>query len=409
MAAAFCVFFLFLCLRTSFAEEELLPPQNVTIITLNTNYTVSWAWDQRAAQGHNVTFTTQYMGKYNTKKTPKWRTVCEQTSRMSCDLTKRNLHYLAMYEIRVRANVNNRHSEWVLKAFHPDKDAAVGPPSKVNIGLVGGDLEVYIKDPLANDNTSMKEKIPTLYFHIMYWERFADPQAIQPQALDTKVNVVTLPNLNPWTMYCVRVQSRSDIENKHSTFTSPLCLQTEGATPWWQIFVYFLLSLVICFLIVLLAMYGPFWCYKILKSTLYPSAQLPSYLDDFISDSPQSDMPKLLTSDSKSELVCDRVTVCAEPALLEIHSPPPEDRFVNFSGFEPDSSGRHSRQSSGGSEDSGVYSTKSSSGLKQISSCQSEESWQTPCDTELVKLHDVDPGLESCRLIIDEGIVDISV
>ncbi|XP_029980880.1 interferon alpha/beta receptor 1b-like [Sphaeramia orbicularis] len=408
MAAAFSVFFLFLCLRTSFAEEELLPPQNVTIISLNTNYTLSWAWDRRAAQSHNVTFTAQYMGKFRMKKAPKWRTACEQTSLMSCDLTKLNLHYFAIYAIRVRANVKDWHSTWEMKYFHPLQDAAVGPPSKVDVDVIGGDLEVYISDPLTSQNTSMKDIIDKLYFHIMYWERSADPQALQYQTLNTNANVVTLPNLTPWTWYCVRVQSRSDAENKLSTFTSPLCLQTEGATPWWQIVLYFLLSLVICFLIVSFALYGPFWCYKIFKSTFYPTVQLPSYLD-YICDSPQSDMPKLLTPDSKSELVCDRVTVCAEPALLEIHSPPPEERFVNYSGFEPDSSGRHSRQSSGGSGDSGVYSTKSSSGLKQISSCQSEESWQTPCDPELVKLRDVDPGLESRRLIIDEGIVDMSV
>lgn len=54
--------------------------------------------------------------------------------------------------------------------------AAVGPPSKVNIITVGSDLEVYISDPVTIQNTSMKEKISSLYFHIVYWERTADPQ-----------------------------------------------------------------------------------------------------------------------------------------------------------------------------------------------------------------------------------------
>lgn len=41
---------------------------------------------------------------------------------MSCDLTGCNLHYLGIYMIRVRANANGRHSDWVLKEFCPDTD-----------------------------------------------------------------------------------------------------------------------------------------------------------------------------------------------------------------------------------------------------------------------------------------------
>lgn len=42
------------------AVEVLLPPQNPTMVTLNTNYALKWDWDQSAAEGHEVTFTTQY-------------------------------------------------------------------------------------------------------------------------------------------------------------------------------------------------------------------------------------------------------------------------------------------------------------------------------------------------------------
>lgn len=63
-----------------------------------------------------------------------------------------------------------------------------------------------------------------------------------------------------------------------------LCLP--GATPWWLIFVYFLGSLVICFLVMLLSLYSSFWCYKTVKSTLCPPDQLPPHLKKVSSYSP---------------------------------------------------------------------------------------------------------------------------
>ncbi|XP_045885075.1 interferon alpha/beta receptor 1b-like [Micropterus dolomieu] len=184
-------------------------------------------------------------------------------------------------------------------------------------------------------------------------------------------------------------------------------MQTEGATPWWLIFVYFLGSLVICFLVMLLSLYSSFWCYKTVKSTLCPPDQLPPHLKKYLCASPGSDIPHLLSPDSESELLCDKVTVCPESPVLEIHNPAPEALPVLPADREPDSSGRHSRQDSSSSRDSGVYSTGGSSSLQQPSSNQS--SGQAPFDMEQVKMQDMASGLKSQLLTADEGIVDMCV
>ncbi|XP_070694232.1 interleukin-10 receptor subunit beta [Pempheris klunzingeri] len=398
-----CLLFLSACLQAKAVEAELDTPQNVVVVSLNTNYKLSWEWDQSAAKNHNVTFTTQYIARYklkSKKNNPNWFMACEKTSHRSCDLTAFNLHYLGIYVIRVRANLNGSHSDWVLKEFCPDKDAYVGPPTKVDLSLAGSFLDVFISDPLTSTNVSMKDNLPELYYHIVYWE---DTQAFRPQTLSTSTNIVTLPNMKAWTWYCVTVQTRYDFYNKSSSFTPPHCMQTEGATPWWQIFLYFLLSLVICFLVMLFSLCGSFWCYKKVKSTVYPSIQLPPQFTEYLCDSPGSDIPRLLTSDSESELLCDMVTVCP---VLEIHDPPPE-------ALEPDSSGRHSRQDSSGSGDSGVYSAGGSSGLQQPNSSQSdalaEGSWQGPFDLTQMKMGPIAPGPKSRLLMADEGIVDMCV
>lgn len=414
MFTAFIVGLIFWSLQSSVAGAGLAPPQDLIMITLNTNYTLTWDWDQNSAESHAVNFTTQYVGKYklnSKKKSPDWSTACEEMSRRSCDLTVFNLHYLSIYVLRVRANVNGHHSDWVQKEFCPDKDAAVGPPSKVETEPAGSDLDVFIFDPLTNNNTSMKDHLPKLYYHILYWERSIDSQALRTQTLRSSANMVTLPNLKAWTWYCVSIQSRDDFYNKSSSFTSPQCMQTEGNTPWWQIFLYFLGSLVLCFLVMLLSLYTSFWCYRTLKATLYPSIQLHAHFMEYLCDSSGSAIPHLLTPDAESELLCDKVTVCAEPAVLEIHSPPPGALLAPPSGLDPDV--RHSRQDSDSSGDSGVYSTGGSSSLQQPNSSQSstgaKDVWLGPFDLEQVKLQQMAPGLKSQRLIADEGIVDVRV
>lgn len=65
-------------------------------------------------------------------------------------------------------------------------------------------------------------------------------------------------------------------------------------------------------------------------------------------------------------------------------------------------SGRHSRQGSSGSSDSGMYSSGDSSGLRQPGSAQSSAG---PCDSEQVTMQDVAPEPKSA--IADEGIMDM--
>ncbi|KAK5861499.1 hypothetical protein PBY51_022891 [Eleginops maclovinus] len=404
MSAAFYVWFLFWCFQTNTAGAQLPPPHNLKINSMNTNYTLIWEWDLGSADNGTVSFTTQYVAKYklrNLKKSLSWYTGCETTSHRSCDLTKLKLYYLGIFRFRVQASVNGRVSDWATMDFCPDKDAALGPPSKVALSPEGRNLDILISDPMTSTNSSMKEHHEDLYFQVLYWERSADAQAAR-QTLTSKTNVVTLSHLKAWTCYCVSVQSRYDFYNKSSSFTPPLCIQTEGSIPWWEVFGYFLLSLVIWFLVMLLFIYGFLACFKELKATFYPSVQLPA-LFQYLCDSSGSDIPRLLT-ESDSELLCDKVTVCPAPPVLEIHNPPPEF-LPEPTGLETDSSGKHSRSSSG-SGDSGVYSTGGSSNLRQQHSGQDS---QGPLDSQQVKMHDMALGLKTHLLIADEGIVDMCV
>lgn len=75
------------------------------------------------------------------------------------------------------------------------------------------------------------------------------------------------------------------------------------------------------------------------------------------------------------------------------------------------SSGRHSRQNSSSSGDSGVYSTGGSSNMRQLNNSLSiaEDCLKGRVDLEKVKMQEMDAGLNSRLLIADEGTADMSV
>ncbi|XP_035988550.1 interleukin-10 receptor subunit beta isoform X1 [Fundulus heteroclitus] len=397
---------LFVCLHCSAADAALNPPHDLNVIALNTNYTLTWDWDQNHAGPDPVTFTVRCAGHHQlNRKKPRWTTACAETAGRSCDLTGLELLYLGMYVLQVRTNLNTSHSDWTSKTFCPDKEAAIGPPSKVRLGVAGSSLDVFISDPQSSSNSSMREMISDLYFQVRYWEQRADGEVEKPP-LTAKGNMVTLSDLTPWTLYCVEVQSRYDFYNKSSSFTQPLCVKTEGFIPWWMIFLYFLGSLLICFLLVLIFIYGGHRCFQLCKETLCPGEKLPLQLrqDD-------SDYPCLIVSESESDL-CDLVIVCSESAIQRNNADLAVDSAAPLIGLEEDSSGgggRHSRHNSSGSRDSGVYSAGGNSGALPLGAASSSPDVSRLHDSEKMKMLSMSSEVKVPPVIPDEGVVDMEV
>ncbi|ROL48997.1 Interferon alpha/beta receptor 1a [Anabarilius grahami] len=360
--------------------------------TLNTQYVLHWDWadDQQTAVNGTLTFTAQYLSAFQSRKAAhqqKWRTVCADVSERLCDFTDAGLNYWGIYYLRVRANTAQWFSSWTNISFCPDKEADLGPPSSVKLTSVKGDLEIVIADPLSSTNESMKTLAPDMHYRIQYWKKLEDykfqnrqlsvylggfgfledvlrffmlvvdasasnspPFSIgtamnreKAKVLKTKNNVVTLSELDGSTWYCVRVQSCCDFYNKTSVFSDTHCTRTEGQTPYWQIFLYFLLSLVLCFLLVLV-----WFCFykvlKSLKSIFYPNVQLPAHIQELWSS--DSEKPQLLPPDSPGS-VCEHLDMISAEmdAVMDAQSLNSEDQDTS-------APSRH------GSGDSGFSSTE---------------------------------------------------
>ncbi|XP_061774510.1 interleukin-10 receptor subunit beta [Nerophis ophidion] len=362
----FLLFFVVCWLQPINGRAELFPPQNVDLVTMNTCYMLKWDWNESTSNSHAVSFSAQCIAKYKldlkTKHT--WTTACDNTALKSCDLSVCRMFYLGVYILRVRANVNGNHSNWVLKTFCPEEHATIGPPSNVRLATHGSNLSVSISHPLTSLNCSMTEEFSKLSYNILYWEHNEDMQVLEPKILKSDKSEVTLTNLKSWTFYCVRVQSRFDFYNKTSTFTLSKCIQTEGPIPLWKRILYFLGSFFLFFLVVLLLLYISLKCYWTVKETFYPKIHLPPFFQKDSHDSFGSDIPCLPYLGS--EVFCDEVLICEKPQGF--HSLPSE---VLASSQEPNSSGQDSLWDVRRSQDSGVYCTEGSESQQQSNSSYS--------------------------------------
>uniref|UniRef100_A0A673IC81 Interferon alpha/beta receptor 1a-like n=1 Tax=Sinocyclocheilus rhinocerous TaxID=307959 RepID=A0A673IC81_9TELE len=252
--------------------RDLRRPENVSVDSLNTRYVLRWDWPHETAANQTVTFTAQYL-----RNEKYWTSVCVNVLEHRCDFTGA-IHYKISFLLRVWANTSQQSSGWVQISFCPDEHAALGPPSSLKLSSVKGDLEIIITDPLSSTNQSMKTLLnDRLSYRIQYWRRSEEPQ--KAKDLETKNNLVMLTELDRQTWYCVRVQSRDGSHKKSSVFSDTHCTRTEGQMPYWQIFLYFLISLLLSFLLVLLN----FCFYKmitLLKNTFCPAIQLPDHIQE---------------------------------------------------------------------------------------------------------------------------------
>ncbi|XP_031436397.1 interferon alpha/beta receptor 1b-like [Clupea harengus] len=338
---------------------ELPAPTNVTLDTLNTHYVLRWDWDREHAGNQNVTFTAQYLAKYKLRRPRQdWVTVCVSVSvsERECDFTTADLNYLGIFVLRVQASAQTHthtgthtlQSSWVNYSFCPDSDAALGPPSHVELSGQGrGLLEVKISDPVTHSNESMRLHVPSMYYRIQYWRQDTHTQA---ELVNSDPALVTLSGLLEWVVYCVRVQTRYDFYRKYSAYTAPQCIRTQGQTPYWQVALWFLLSLGVVFAVVLLSAFSFLRFFGVLKSTYFPSNQLPIHIQEYLQDA-ASDRPRLLTPESDSELLIGQLDICPEVAVA-----PATGVLEMQSELEYAHHDRH------GSGDSGMYSAEEASG-----------------------------------------------
>ncbi|NWY72093.1 I10R2 protein, partial [Erithacus rubecula] len=135
--------------------------------------------------------------------------------------------------------------------------------------------------------------------------------------VETQHSSEVLAQLQPWTVYCVRVQAVIPELNKTGQLSRELCEQTthNGVTPVWMIVTVLVGSMLVMVTAVTLCFFCSFYLYRLTKHVFCPSYIFPQHLKEFLSKPPSAPQPFPLPQEEL--LVYDRLTVISQECQSE--------------------------------------------------------------------------------------------
>ncbi|MGH0118642.1 UNVERIFIED_CONTAM: hypothetical protein FKN15_047622 [Acipenser sinensis] len=272
--------------------------KNIRVKAVNTQYILEWDWDPQQYD-ESVRFTAEYIYEYERySKEYSFNRVCYKIPQTQCDFTYQDIHYFEGQYLRLRAESKNVTSKWKELKFCPEEHSALGPPSKVDVESRNGLLKVNITDPLTHKNESMQTLIK-ISFLIVYWKNTSTAENLTLTVNNTET---LLTGLEPWTLYCLRVQAFNIQFRKRSQFTEPVCRLTtckdDGLTPVWMALFVFISSVGL----LLFCSYGVYVIYKVIKYSCFP--QLPDSMQLY-EITPNFQYTELLLKEVERELCSD--------------------------------------------------------------------------------------------------------
>ncbi|NXH51553.1 I10R2 protein, partial [Rhabdornis inornatus] len=197
--------------------------------------------------------------------------------------------------------------------------ATIGPP-EVRLKSESGALHVDCWGPLAEgrqDRWPLKQYYGSWKYRILYWRAGSTDtelaSASQVAQVDTQHSSEILSELEPWTVYCVRVQAVIPELNKTGELSRELCEQTthNGVTPVWIIVTVLVGSMLVVLTAVTVCFFCSFYLYRLTKYVFYPSYIFPQHLKEFLSKPPSASQP-FPPLPQEELLVYDRLTVISQ-------------------------------------------------------------------------------------------------
>uniref|UniRef100_A0A8C3XEE2 Interleukin 10 receptor subunit beta n=1 Tax=Cyanoderma ruficeps TaxID=181631 RepID=A0A8C3XEE2_9PASS len=276
------------------------PPRNARITSVNLHSTLQW--DEPRFPKGNITYTVRY--KSINFPGDSYETLRTGLRLPRCDVSA--LSEYGDYVLQLRAQAGQLHSPWVTLSFRPMDDSEPPP--------------------------ALPEKHCLLFRHFLVLEFLgyspADCTAqslisqpslcrvfpcFQVAQVDSSHSSEILAQLEPWTVYCVRVQAVIPEWNKTGELSRELCEQTthNGVTPVWVIVTVLVGSMLVMVTAVTICFFSSFYLYRLTKHVFCPSYTFPQHLKEFLSrpagaPQPFSPVPQ------EELLVCDTLTVISE-------------------------------------------------------------------------------------------------
>ncbi|NXB80095.1 I10R2 protein, partial [Donacobius atricapilla] len=197
--------------------------------------------------------------------------------------------------------------------------ATIGPP-EVRLKSESGALHVDFCGPFAErqqDRWPLKQYYGSWNYRILYWKKGSRDTDLASAPwvaqVDTKHGSEILSQLEPWTVYCVRVQVVIPELNKTGELSGELCEQTthNGVTPVWVIVTVLVGSMLVMVTAVTVCFFSSFYLYRLIKHVFCPSYIFPQHLKEFL-NKPASAAQPLPPLPQEELLVYDKLSVISE-------------------------------------------------------------------------------------------------
>ncbi|NWU36998.1 I10R2 protein, partial [Hylia prasina] len=192
--------------------------------------------------------------------------------------------------------------------------ATIGPP-EVRLKSGPGALHVDLCGPFAQrlqDRWPLRQLYGSWTYRILYWKRDT-ASAPQVAEVETRHSSEVLAQLEPGTVYCVRVQALVPEWNKTGQLSRELCEQSghTGVTPVWIIVTVLVGSMLVVATAVTVCFFSSFYLHRLIKHVFCPSYIFPQHLKEFLSKAASAPEP-LPPLPQEELLVCDQLTVISE-------------------------------------------------------------------------------------------------
>ncbi|NXR53970.1 I10R2 protein, partial [Hippolais icterina] len=197
--------------------------------------------------------------------------------------------------------------------------ARIGPP-EVRLKSESGALHVDLSGPFAQrqqERWPLRQYYGSWGYRILLWKKGSTDTRLGPAPrvaqVDTKHSSEILSQLEPWTVYCVRVQALIPELNKTGELSRELCEQTthNGVTPVWIIVTVLLGSMLVMVTAVTVCFFSSFYLYRLTKHVFCPSYVFPQHLKEFLSKPAGAAQPFPPLAQEEL-LVYDKLTVISE-------------------------------------------------------------------------------------------------
>ncbi|XP_051470982.1 interleukin-10 receptor subunit beta isoform X2 [Apus apus] len=281
-------------------------PQNATIISNNLRSILRW--DAPRFHKGNLSYTVRSQSiNFPVKR---YENISTNLKVTECDVS--SLSAYGDYNLQVRAESGNKHSDWVTIRFKPMDNTIIGPPD-VKVKSESGSLHVDFIGPVAENHLerwSLKQYYGSWNYRILYWKKGSNEEVTHT---DTKHNSEILSQLEPWTIYCIKVQAVIPELNKTGELSKELCEQTtyNGVTPVWVIVTVLIGSMLVVVVSVPACFFSFFYLYRLTKDVFCPSYIFPQHLKEFL-NKPPSGSQFFTALPQEQHLSYDKLTVISE-------------------------------------------------------------------------------------------------